>query len=82
MKVSQEATREPVARREAEAVRQDATQHPAGGNKEEGSRMDARGGGCATKGNARWRRHDNRQRDNQPANSKTDASFTSLNYLS
>jgi hypothetical protein len=79
--VPQEATREPVARREAEAVRQDATQQPAGGNKEEGSRMDERGG-CATKGDARWRRHDNRRRDNQPANSKTDASFTSLNYLS
>ena len=29
--------------------------------------MDARGG-CATKGNARWRRRDKRRRDNQPAN--------------
>ena len=55
MKVPQEATREPAARRKTEAVRQDATQQPAGTNEEGGSRMDARGG-CATKGDARWRR--------------------------
>ncbi len=34
VKVPQEATREPAARREAEAVRQDATQQPAGANED------------------------------------------------
>ena len=49
------ASREAVARREAEALRRDATRQPAGANKEEGSRMDACSS-CATKGDAR-RRH-------------------------
>ena len=43
------------------------TQQPAGADKEVGSRMDARDE-CATKGDARRRRRDKRQRDNQPAN--------------
>ena len=54
-KVPQDATREPAARREAEAVQQDATQQPVGTKEEGESRMDARGG-CATKGDARRRR--------------------------
>ena len=79
--VPQEATHEPVVGQEEEAVRQDATQQPAGANEEGGSRMDARGG-CATEGDARRRRRDKRRRNDQPANSKIDASLTSLNYLS
>jgi hypothetical protein len=43
------------------------SQQPAGADEEGGSRMDARDG-CATKGDARQRRRDKRQRDNQPAN--------------
>ena len=42
----QEAKREPVVLREAEAVRQDVTQQPAGANKKGVSSMDVRGG-CA-----------------------------------
>ena len=48
------ASHEAAARREAEAEQRDATRQPAGANKEEGSRMDACGG-CAMKGDARWR---------------------------
>jgi hypothetical protein len=40
--VPQEATREPAARRDAEAVQQDVTQQPAGANKE-GGVEDGRG---------------------------------------
>ncbi len=76
----QEAICELVARQEAEAVQQDA-QQPAGTNEEGGLRIDARGGG-ATKDDTRRRRRDKRRCRNQPANSKLDASFTSLIHLS
>ena len=48
-------------------VQQDLMRQPAGANKEGQSGMDSRGG-CATKGDARQRRHDKRQHGNYPAN--------------
>ena len=65
--LTQEATCEPVAPREAEAVCHDATQQPAGANEDGGSRMDVRGG-CSMKGNARHTWCDKRQHNHQPAN--------------
>ncbi len=43
--------------REAEAVQRDVLRQPAGANEGGGLRMDTLGGG-ATKGDTRWRQHD------------------------
>ncbi len=48
-------------------MQQDAMQQPAGANKGGGLMIDTWGGGV-TKGDARWRRCDKMQHDNQPGN--------------